>query len=564
MWIRFVRVFLVAATLTAMCGAPCVAQLRDSTATPPGEFLGLIAKLRELAQGRDSLVVRLQGQSEARDFLEELLWQRDTELNSTLLALIDKVDQEQARGKDVSEIRRILNDGLKVEWPHYRDQLQQRERALLALAKSSDTTSNVDRVSIEAEMSRQSDRLLEGYQILLDALLALDRIGVDISEPRAHLVQRLPLASKGMVTRIKLAKRDQDNAAARLARDASIAELRYAYEASEERLRRATHILSTAIRLMDRLGLETTDLRVALISTTGRVTADVFHWKVMIGLLKTVWVGFVELLAIKAPQWLFQGFLIALSFFGFRALARLVRGGVRRAVSHSNLSGLMRSTVVRLSVNAVWLIGFLVILTQLGVHVAPLLAGLGIAGIAIGFAMQNTLSNFAAGGMILSNQPFDVGDEIEVAGAVGTVKRMSLVSTTILTADNQTLIIPNSTIWGGVIRNRTAQPTRRVDFTFNIGYRDDLEKAERVLREVVLANEHVLKDPAPVIKVNQLADTSVSLVVRVWTAKERYWDVYWDLTRAVKLALDHEGIVPQREMRLTVDKGGSEGLLVSR
>jgi small conductance mechanosensitive channel len=224
----------------------------------------------------------------------------------------------------------------------------------------------------------------------------------------------------------------------------------------------------------------------------------------------------------------------------------------------------MRSTIVRLAVNAVWLIGFFVILTQLGVQVAPLLAGLGIAGIAIGFAMQNTLSNFAAGGMILGNQPFDVGDEIEVAGVVGTVKKMSLVSTTILTADNQTLIIPNSTVWGGVIRNRTAQPTRRVDLTFGIGYRDNLEKTESVLREVVEANENVIRNPPPVIKVDRLADSTVNFVVRVWTTKEQYWDVYWDLTRAVKLRLDQEGIIPQREVRLTVDKGGSESLFMAR
>ena len=152
---------------------------------------------------------------------------------------------------------------------------------------------------------------------------------------------------------------------------------------------------------------------------------------------------------------------------------------MRRAVGYSRLSALLRDTVIRLTGTAVMVIGFAVILTQLGVHVAPLLAGLGIAGFAVGFAMQNTLSNFAAGGMILGNQPFDIGDEIEVAGVFGIVKRMTLVSTTILTPDNQALIIPNSTVWGGVIRNRTAQPTRRVDLVFSIEYGDDIEKAER-------------------------------------------------------------------------------------
>jgi small conductance mechanosensitive channel len=211
------------------------------------------------------------------------------------------------------------------------------------------------------------------------------------------------------------------------------------------------------------------------------------------------------------------------------------------------------------------LIGFLVILTQLGVQVAPLLAGLGIAGFVVGFAMQNTLSNFAAGGMILGNQPFDIGDEIEVAGVAGVVKRMSLVSTTILTPDNQTLIIPNSTIWGGVIRNRTAQPIRRVDLTFGIGYGDDIAKAESVLREITEGLESVLKDPAPVIRLNQLADSSVNFVLLAWTTKERYWEVYWAITRSVKLRFDQEGIsipFPQRELTVKMGKGGEGGSVI--
>jgi small conductance mechanosensitive channel len=201
------------------------------------------------------------------------------------------------------------------------------------------------------------------------------------------------------------------------------------------------------------------------------------------------------------------------------------------------------------------LVGLIVILTQLGVQVAPLLAGFGVAGVVVGFAMQSTLSNFAAGGMILGNRPFDLGDEIEVAGVAGHVRHMSLVSTTVVTGDNQTLIIPNSAVWGGVIRNKTTQPNRRVDLTFGIGYGNDIEKAERALREVVAGLENVLKDPAPVIKLHQLADASVLFLVRVWTARTHYDAVIWDLTRAVKLRFDQDGItipLPQRELHFKV------------
>ena len=231
---------------------------------------------------------------------------------------------------------------------------------------------------------------------------------------------------------------------------------------------------------------------------------------------------------------------------------------MRRAVRRSQLSELMRATASRLAVSSVMLIGIGVILTQLGVQLAPLLAGLGIAGFAVGFALQNTLANLAAGALILGTRPYDLGDEIESAGVSGTVKRMSLVSTTILTPDNQTLIVPNSAIWSGVIRNRTAEPLRRVDLAFGVGYDEDVARVERVLGEVVTAEEKVLTEPAPIIRLHQLGDSTVQFIVRVWTRKERYWDVYWDLTRAVKLRFDQEGIAfpyPQSEVTHRVAPG---------
>ena len=155
--------------------------------------------------------------------------------------------------------------------------------------------------------------------------------------------------------------------------------------------------------------------------------------------------------------------------------------------------------------------------------------------------------------MILIYRPYDVDDFVEVTGASGLVKRMNLVSTTILTFDNQTLVVPNSKIWGDVIKNVTAQKERRVDLVFGIGYDDDIELAEKVLAEIISAHEKVLSDPEPMIKLHTLADSSVNFVVRPWTKTENYWDVYWDLTREVKLRFDREGIsipFPQRDVHL--------------
>jgi small conductance mechanosensitive channel len=160
--------------------------------------------------------------------------------------------------------------------------------------------------------------------------------------------------------------------------------------------------------------------------------------------------------------------------------------------------------------------------------------------------------------MILIYRPYDVDDYVEVAGAAGLVKKMTLVSTTILTIDNQTLVIPNSKIWGDVIKNVTAQRVRRVDMEFGIAYGSDIEQAERVLHDIVESHEHVLDQPEPQVRVHRLGESSVDLIVRPWVKTENYWTVYWDITREVKLRFDREGIsipFPQRDLHIYNETG---------
>ena len=190
---------------------------------------------------------------------------------------------------------------------------------------------------------------------------------------------------------------------------------------------------------------------------------------------------------------------------------------------------------------------------MIGIDVGPFVAAIGAVGFIVAFALQGTLSNFAAGLMILLYRPYDVGQVVTVAGVTGKVSAMSLVSTTLLTPDNQIVTVPNGSIWGGIITNITGNPTRRVDMVFGISYGDDIGKAMAILDEVVKAHELVLADPAPVIQLDQLADSSVNFVVRPWSKTSDYWTVKWDLTRAVKERFDREGIsipFPQRDVHL--------------
>jgi len=246
------------------------------------------------------------------------------------------------------------------------------------------------------------------------------------------------------------------------------------------------------------------------------------------------------------------GLVIALLVLLFvaRFMSALVRRGVARV---PDLSTLLSDFLVKAAYIATVVLGLLVVLTMMGVNMAPVFAVVGGASFVIAFAMQSTLSNFAAGLMIMIYKPFDVGNYVTLAGVSGTVKAVNLVSTTLTTPDNQTITIPNSNVWGSIITNVTANDTRRVDLVFGIAYSDDEEKAQKILEEAVKAHPLVLADPEPVIRLHELADSSVNFVCRPWTKTGDYWAVYWDLTQQVKERFDEAGIsipFPQRDIHV--------------
>jgi len=235
-------------------------------------------------------------------------------------------------------------------------------------------------------------------------------------------------------------------------------------------------------------------------------------------------------------------------------LAQIVSRLVKRLLARApGLSTLLKNFLQRFSQVATVVLGILVVLSMMGVSMGPVFAVVGGASFIIAFAMQSTLSNFAAGLMIMVYKPFDVGHFVTLAGVSGTVKEVSLVSTTLHTPDNQAITIPNSSVWGSTISNVSANDTRRVDLTFGIAYGDSADKAQGILEEVVKAHPLVLPEPAPVIRLHELADSSVNFVCRPWVKTGDYWTVYWDLTSQVKARFDRDGIsipFPQRDVHV--------------
>ncbi len=246
--------------------------------------------------------------------------------------------------------------------------------------------------------------------------------------------------------------------------------------------------------------------------------------------------------------------LAALAIF---VVGRWVAKGVRKLVERFMTKGKVDPTLITFASNMAYigLLAFIVIaaLGQLGIQTTSFIAILGAAGLAVGLALQGSLSNFAAGFLLIIFRPFKVGDLIEAAGVFGVVEAIQIFTTQLKTADNKTVIIPNAKLTDDNIVNWTVKGTRRVDMVFGIGYDDDIDKARSLMAEIIAEDSRILKTPAPQISVSELADSSVNFVVRPWVKVEDYWGVHFDLTEKIKKAFDANGVsfpFPQRDVHL--------------
>lgn len=221
---------------------------------------------------------------------------------------------------------------------------------------------------------------------------------------------------------------------------------------------------------------------------------------------------------------------------------RLVDFAIRKGLARSNRRGLLINFVASSVTKACWAVLLVMVLGRLGVNVAPLVAGLGVTGFVLGFAFQESLGNLASGLMIALNEPFKVGDFVEIAGLQGSVVEMNIMATTLTTGDNKKIVVPNKSVWGGPIVNYSAMATRRVDVQVGIAYGEDIGRALDVIRETVLSVPGVLKTPAPTIAVGALAESQVTINVRPWAKNADYWSVYFETLKAVKDELGRAGI----------------------
>ena len=234
-------------------------------------------------------------------------------------------------------------------------------------------------------------------------------------------------------------------------------------------------------------------------------------------------------------------------------LSKLLTKLLRKILNKRSIDPTLVSFTGNLAYSALLVFVIIAALNQIGFQTTSLIAVIGAAGLAVGLALQGSLSNFAAGVMMIIFKPFKAGDFIEGGGTSGVVEQILIFSTQLKTADNKTVIVPNGSLLGGNIVNYSTKGTRRMDLVIGVGYDDDIRKVKEVLLDIIAKDERFLTDPAPVVAVLELADSSVNFAFRPWVNGADYWPTYFDTMETIKLRLDEEGITipyPQRDVHM--------------
>ncbi|NOX51742.1 MAG: mechanosensitive ion channel [Gammaproteobacteria bacterium] len=249
------------------------------------------------------------------------------------------------------------------------------------------------------------------------------------------------------------------------------------------------------------------------------------------------------------PQLLLTIVVLIVGLWVIKRVVKIIDRGLEVGATDATLAKFL-SSLASIILKALLLIS---VAGMIGIETTSFIAVLGAAGLAIGLALQGSLANFAGGVLVLMFRPFKVGDFIEAQDVAGTVAEIQIFNTIIRTGDNKRIIVPNGALSNGIITNYSAESTRRVDFTFGIGYDDDIAKAKATLKRILSEDSRIHTDPEPMVVVSELADSSVNFTVRAWVEAADYWGVYFGITEKVKLVFDQEGIsipYPQQDLHI--------------
>lgn len=246
-------------------------------------------------------------------------------------------------------------------------------------------------------------------------------------------------------------------------------------------------------------------------------------------------------------------------FFAGIILSKLVVKFASKFIERSNIENTAGSFLISLIRVVLYILVAIIALSMLNVPMTSIVTVIGTAGLAIGLALQNSLSNLAGGFIILFSKPFKSGDLIEIDNSLGTVNSIGILYTKIITSDNKSIFIPNGKITDAKIINYSETSTRRVDLSFDISYDNDFEKAKNIIKKVIESDSLILREPEPLVRMNAQKESSLGICVQVWTNNEDYWNVLYNMTENVKLEFDRNNIeIPYNQLDLHIRKNQEE------
>jgi small conductance mechanosensitive channel len=484
----------------------------------------------------------------------------------------DLSDEEQAEREaaeqaeaEAAEADAAMRAGIRsdlrgvMDWmdTRYRDAVQVNMDSRDSLQVRLDDATGEEEARIESQIRMHRSRLDTLLYLQEELLENAESMGVDVGADWRRLEQELVSRADGLVGALQLTLVDRSSLRTELRdaqraglSDAELSRIRTSIQARTRRIETLAYTLEATADLLDRRGYNTAPYRQLVIQSTGEVTGDILNVEVLKGILADMaravvsWIErngptvFVRLLivlvAIWLTRWAIRFLWWGIQLLGFVKLPRLAKDLVGRSLGPVGI-----------------IIGLGVGLTAIGVDTTTVLAGVGVLGVVVGFALQDSLANLAAGFFILVYQPYDVDDVIEVAGIVGTVRTMGLANTTLLTFDNRRLSIPNSKVWQNIIANRSAEPRRRAEAVIRIGLAEDVSRVQEVVLDALGAHELVLDDPAPSSHVAEAGASWLDLKVWAWTRNEDWWTITAALPAVLKAAFEEAGIeipVPRQEL----------------
>lgn len=450
-------------------------------------------------------------------------------------------------GPRADSIRVVFQDFLRREFDLVIEGIERRTLVVDSLRDIRASAPLEELEDLEIEIGAANSRLDQTLGFTLRSLTDADSAGIATGEQWARFDRFLLSRAAEQSGRLQLALTDRATRATRLeaARRSEASQddldgLEMRLRVAEQRSRRLADELESTADLLDTRRLPSASYRQLLIQATGEVTSDVLDPTVAVGLLRDWTSQFWGWLREAGPNLLVQLALllgsILLSRAGFRVIWRLFRPSGEKA------SRMLTDLLQRMLMPVATIVGLGIGLTVIGIDATTLLAGLGVLGVIVGLALQDTLSNLASGLFILMYRPFDVDDIVRVGGVEGTVRAMGLASTTIVTFDGRRLFVPNRKVWGEVIENASTQGTRRIDVEVPITYEQDPDEAIRIVREVCSEYEVVLDEPEPLVFVRRFRESAVDLEVHAWADAKYWWTLRTQLPRLIRVRFQQEGI----------------------